>query len=53
MSKESAVGNGCSGELPFVFEMSQALMVILVEYSGKVGVSFLSNYLLFSHGRQT
>lgn len=45
MGKESEVGNGCSGELPFVFEMSQALMVILVEYSGKVG-DFISIRLL-------
>lgn len=37
MAKESDVGIGCSGELPFVFEMSQALMVLLAEYSGKVG----------------
>lgn len=31
------MGIGCSGEPPFVFEMSQALMVILVEHSRKVG----------------
>lgn len=31
------MGISWSGELPLVFEMSQALMVMLVEYSRKVG----------------
>lgn len=37
MGKDSEMGIGCSSELPFVFEMSQAIVVILVEPSRKVG----------------
>lgn len=37
VGKESEMGIDCSSELPFVFEMSQAFMVILVEHTRKMG----------------
>ena len=37
MGKESEKGIGCSSELPFLFEINQALVVILVEHSRKAG----------------